>query len=86
MKRVGDVTQQDCDEFSRATKSGQNRPDSFTVDGVEGLSRVNESHVSFQTFLLNLSCRLAHIRGSSRYPDVTPSYRNKGNASVVPKV
>ena len=33
---------QDCDKVGRATKSGQNFPESITVDGVEGLSQVNE--------------------------------------------
>ena len=48
---------QDWDKVGRATKSGENIPESFTVDRVEGLSQVNESHVTilvlFPTFLLN---------------------------------
>ena len=31
---------QDCDKVDRAPKSGQNCPESFTVDGVEGLNQV----------------------------------------------
>ena len=55
---------QDCDEVGRVkvdrtTKYGHNFPESVTVDGVEGLSQVNESHVKilvlFLTFLVNLS-------------------------------
>ena len=49
---------QDCDEVVRATKSGENFPETFTVHGVEGLSQVTEIHVTilvlFPTFLLNL--------------------------------
>ena len=33
-----------CDEVARASKSGQNVPESFKVDGVGRLSQVNESH------------------------------------------
>ena len=46
---------QDCDEVDRTTKSGQNFSESFTVDGVEGLSQVRESRVKilvlFPTFV-----------------------------------
>ena len=50
---------QDCNKVGRATKSGLNIPDSFTVDGVDGRNQGNESYVKilvlFLTFLLNLT-------------------------------
>ena len=49
-------------------------PESFTVDGVEGLSQVNESHanvpVLFLIFLLNLPGHKDHVRGSSEIPAI----------------
>ena len=36
----------DCDKVGRAIKSGQNFPESFTVDGIEGLSQIIESYVN----------------------------------------
>ena len=70
---------QDCDKVSRATKSGQNFPGSFTVDGVEGLSQVNENHIKililFSTFLLNLPGHKDLVRGSSRCPEATLAFR-----------
>ena len=69
---------QDCDEVGRTTKSGQNRPESFTVGGVEGLGRINESHVKvlvlFPAFLFNLSCRKDHVRYPSRCPEATRAF------------
>ena len=70
---------QDCGEVCKATKSGQHFPESFTVDGVESLSQINERyveiHVLFLAFLLNLPSHKYHVRGSSKCSEATLAFR-----------
>ena len=72
----------ECDEVGRATKSGQNFPESFSVDGLEGLSQINESYKYYKDpcFVPDISLEFAgpykdHIHGSSRYPETTLALR-----------
>ena len=67
-----------CDKVGKATKSEQNFQTSFTVDGVEGLSQVNESYVKvlvlFLTFIFNLPGH-KDVRGSLICPEATLAFR-----------
>ena len=54
---------QDCEMVGWATKSGQNIPVGFTVDGVECFNQVNEGHVNilvlFTIFRFQVICLLS---------------------------